>query len=444
MSVVGGNVGVMEQSTTVIAEHDPAPAAAPVDPAPAAAARVHPAPPATAPVDLDPSAASQPGDLLDAIVSADRMLASLTAMRAELVELARQTMTEPGSEISHRSFRAELAAALRIPERTADRIVGEASVWSDRLPATLAALRDGAITPRHARIIADQTTGLDADATADLERRALGGSWRSTGEFARFVRRMRERRSPEQAAERHRRAAAERFVGVDAGDDGMAWLTAHLPLVEAAAIDDRLDALARGLRRDGDSRTLGQARADALVDVLLDRPTADARRFAGIASSVILTVPATTVAGIGDEPGELVGYGPVDPDTARRLLAVAPHFRRMLTDPDTGVALSLGRTRYRPTDDMRLWARVRDQLCSFTGCTRPAAECDLDHRDDWAAGGDTAAANLQSLCRGHHILKHETEWSAQGVDADGTTHWRSPAGRDYRSSTAMQVGADPP
>ncbi len=427
MSVVGGIVSDMKAITDPGAATPPAhPSIAPTDPSTASAT------------------ASASGDILDAVVAADRMLASITAMRAELIDVARQALTEPGSDISHRSFRAELAAALRVPERTADRLASEASDWSDRLPATLAALRDGALTPRHARIIAEQTVGLDPDEGAAIERRAIDGAWRSTAEFARFVRRMRERRAPEAATERHRRAAADRFVSVTPADDGMAWLTAHLALVEAAAIDARLDGLARALRRDGDQRTAGQARADAFADVLLDRSSRDERRYLAIAPTVVLSVPAATVAGVGAEPGELSGYGTVDPETARLLLAAAPHFRRMLTDRDTGVALSLGRTRYRPSDDLRLWTRLRDDRCTFTGCTRAAAACDLDHRDDWAVGGDTDAGNLQSLCRTHHTLKHLADWRVTDVDPDGTTYWRSPTGRRHRSSTAMRVDADPP
>jgi hypothetical protein len=42
----------------------------------------------------------------------------------------------------------------------------------------------------------------------------------------------------------------------------------------------------------------------------------------------------------------LEGYGPIDIETARRLAADAPGFTRILTHPETGAVLSLGRDRY--------------------------------------------------------------------------------------------------
>ena len=70
---------------------------------------------------------------------------------------------------------------------------------------------------------------------------------------------------------------------------------------------------------------------------------------------MIVTVPVMTLLGHSDEPGTLDGYGPIDADTARRLAATAPSFRRLLVHPETGVALSLGTETYRVPTDLRLW-----------------------------------------------------------------------------------------
>ena len=72
--------------------------------------------------------------------------------------------------------------------------------------------------------------------------------------------------------ERLRRSLDDRFVSVRPDLDGMSFLTAELSAVDAQAIDQVLTALA-GIAEPGDTRTVQQRRADALVDVLLGRVT---------------------------------------------------------------------------------------------------------------------------------------------------------------------------
>jgi hypothetical protein len=43
----------------------------------------------------------------------------------------------------------------------------------------------------------------------------------------------------------------------------------------------------------------------------------------GFAGRINLTIPATTMLGLADRPGELAGLGPIDPDLARELAAAA-------------------------------------------------------------------------------------------------------------------------
>ena len=90
--------------------------------------------------------------------------------------------------------------------------------------------------------------------------------------------------------------------------------------------------------------------------------------------------------------------------------------------------------RYSPSAELDRWVRHRDRRCRFPGCNRPAAFCDLDHREPFApndpAGGRTTAANLHALCRHHHRLKHRGGWTIRR-NPDGTTTWTSPTGREY-------------
>jgi hypothetical protein len=139
-----------------------------------------------------------------------------------------------------------------------------------------------------------------------------------------------------------------------------------------------------------------------------------------------------TLMGLSEQPGSLEGYGPIDADTARRLAAAAPGFTRILTHPETGVPLSMSRERYSAPTSLRRLVRHRGPTCGFYGCSRPAADCDLDHTHAWQHGGHTSFENLAYLCRGHHVVKHNTPWAVQQArDGTGVLTWTSPSGRTY-------------
>ena len=62
----------------------------------------------------------------------------------------------------------------------------------------------------------------------------------------------------------------------------------------------------------------------------------------GLRADVHVTVPAGTLLGLCDEPGELAGYGPIPASMARRLAGDGT-WRRVLTDPASGAILDVGR-----------------------------------------------------------------------------------------------------
>lgn len=218
----------------------------------------------------------------------------------------------------------------------------------------------------------------------------------------------------------------------------MAWLTAYLPAESAVAIDDRLDQLAASLRDPHDLRTFTQLRADAFCDVMLRGEVDGIRR--GIRANVLVTVPVLTLLGHDDEPAELEGYGPIPADVARALAADSTGFTRLLTHPETGVVLSVGRDRYTVPAGLRLWLRARDETCRMVGCGRRASVSDVDHGHAWADGGTTSGDNLAHLCRGDHTRKHTLGWRMKHL-AGGTIRWRSPMGRTYLTepSTVMRT-----
>ncbi len=160
----------------------------------------------------------------------------------------------------------------------------------------------------------------------------------------------------------------------------------------------------------------------------------------GIRATVMVTVPALTLLDRCDEPAILDGYGPIDRATALELTASAPSFIRILTHPETGTVISVGRDTYPPPQDLRRWLSVRDGTCRFPGCARRARRCEVDHTVDWAGGGETAHDNLAHLCKGDHNLKHHTSWQVRHR-ARGTLEWTSPTGHTYLTEPDVQMGA---
>ncbi|TQF73395.1 DUF222 domain-containing protein [Rhodococcus spelaei] len=74
-----------------------------------------------------------------------------------------------------------------------------------------------------------------------------------------------------------------------------------------------------------------------------------------------------------------------------------------------------GALTYRPDAATTALVRARDQHCRFPGCSRPAAQCQLDHIVEYLArnprtGGWTIVSNLQCLCAFHHQLKTLGLW----------------------------------
>jgi hypothetical protein len=323
-------------------------------------------------------------------------------------------------------------------------------VLRTRLPEVWAAFREGQFGYQKARIIVEQAQTMFA-AGGSLEKYDAimrDAALRLTPAKLRAkARAERERLHPQPIDVRHGAAREERRVWIDPAPDGMAWLGAFLPADAACRAYARIEAAARHLlTQTGETRTLAQLRADVAADLLTGDGTPHAVR-----STVLVTVPVQRLLPTSSEPNRaeprraepwrpepchptgpaiLDGYGPIDPDTARRLTAAAPSFYRVLTDPVNATVLDVDRTRYRPPADLQRLVRTRFPRCTFPGCNRAATECDIDHNIDWASGGATADNNLTPLCRHHHRLKHHTRWQMRR-GANSALRWTSPTGRNH-------------
>ncbi len=200
--------------------------------------------------------------------------------------------------------------------------------------------------------------------------------------------------------ERHADAVEQRRVVLTPDLHGMAQLWAYLPADGAATVLTAIDAIASEtiFGNGGDSRSADQRRADALV-TLADSALADPHltKRHGARPAVQLTVAATTLLGLDEQPGELAGYGPIPAAMARRIAKDdTGSWRRLLTD-DHGRLLDYGSRTYRPPARLAAFIIARDQTCTFASCTRPAVACDLDHLTAAKDGGPTCEGNLHPL-----------------------------------------------
>lgn len=337
-------------------------------------------------------------------------------------------------DLALRAAACDVAVRLRMSETTVRAKANTADTLRTRCPRVWGMFQGGAISEQNARIVASGAASLPDEAVVwEAFDAQVANSARvlAPGKLRVRVRVVRDRMHPESIDIRHIRAAEDRYVQVDDGDDAMSTMTVHGPTVDMHAAWNAIDRRARHLRAQPDERrTLAQLRADVFADVLARGPEG------GIDPVVAITVPVMTLLGRDDRPATLDGYGPIDLESARRIAGSAKSWIRILSDPVTGTVLDVDRATHRVPADLRRWVMNTQTTCVFPGCSRPARECDVDHRVDWQYGGRTAADNLAPACRHHHVVKHGTLWRLGSDPETGTPRWTSPTG--------AVAGLDPP
>jgi hypothetical protein len=377
----------------------------------------------------------------------DARLAALKVHFAAGYAHAAAAMAAPASSPQERTAQvmavtAEVACVLTISERSAAALLAESATLTTGLPLTLSALQSGTISWQHARVMCDETSGLDPAAAAALEAhfldpeapfaaRGCPAGELVPGRFRAKARSWRERHHPVSIEARHRKSVKDRRLEYVPDRDGMAWLSAYVAADVAAAVWSRATEAARALQGPTESRTLTQLRTDVASDWLL---AGEAEGTPSPKAQVLMTVPVLSLLGAETEPAILDGYGPVPPSMARRLVGDgADSFLRVLIDPRSGAPLEIGRTSYRVSKAMRQWLRLRDGRCPFPGCNNHSLDNEADHLLAWSEGGGTGITNLAQPCRRHHRLKHTSAWRPTAATLDQPPGWISPAGRSYPS-----------
>ena len=164
---------------------------------------------------------------------------------------------------------AEIAALLTLTGRGAGRVL-DLAISLRRLPLTARALAAGMIDLPRVAVIADETTGLDDDHAAAVERHILV---RAPGQTTSQVRAAARRAvfAADPRATRKRQEQAQREARVERWDEhaGTAALAGRdLPPAAVIAADQHISALARGLRAAGLAGTADQLRAQVFLALL--------------------------------------------------------------------------------------------------------------------------------------------------------------------------------
>lgn len=400
-----------------------------------------------------------PRDPVDQVTDIATLIAHHMADQYRSVAaLRREALADAGAgglanEMVDRSLRLELASALRVTEYEVGGLMARATALVEQYPQALAALDCARITDQHVRflvaVLGDARPGV---AERLIDRAVLLAERLPAGSFRRKLRALLEEEEAATLTERHTRALDARTVTFSPGTDGMGYLTVYGPAVELHAVFDRITRVAKAITGRGatgadgvpegtsegvpDARTLDQTRTDVACDLLIDGVCAEYPSAAGgVRASVVVTVPALSL--LDDEhaaahPATVEGLGPIPITRARELCGGAAKWMRVLTHPETGMVLSVGRTRYDPPPELKRLIRWRAERCMAPGCTMPASRCEIDHNEAWHDGGSTCLDNHCPLCTGHHHVKHHGGWIVTQIpDSGGVIEWISPYGRRY-------------
>lgn len=249
-------------------------------------------------------------------------------------------------------------------------------------------------------------------ATVDNERELLPLAERvPAGELARALAAWQQRTDPDGARARQ---LAERGVSFRDEPTGNRTVIAQLSAATASVLEALLDAEVLHAPADASAAKapLRHRRADAFAR-LIDRMAAGGGGApAGASSGTTAMRSWRPELVLHRRMGETsMSDGTVLPEAVARQFSCDCDVRVMTHLPD-GCPADVGR-RYRIVPPrLRTLVLERDSYrCRFPGC-RARHYLEVHHIVHWEDGGETALANLVTLCGHHHGFVHENGWPA--------------------------------
>ncbi|MGM7667471.1 DUF222 domain-containing protein [Microbacterium sp. A93] len=338
---------------------------------------------------------------------------------------------------------SEIGLARRQSPQRGSNHLRQARHLTEDLPHTLTALQTGQISEEHAATVERHTHWLPAPARrhvdAVLAERLPGLGIR---ELTRQVQALAHQQDPEAAAEQYDQAVTTRHVRIKPAEHGMAYLTALLPALEAAACFNALTDQAATTVASGEAG--GRSPQQVLSDVFVERLTGRTPDEASPVEIQLIMTDTTLLAGSND-PAWIPGHGPLPATTARTLLTdgtvnpADPHprreaearvfLRRLYTCPETGQLVAMESQRREFTGKLRSMIMLRDNTCRTPYCGAPIRH--VDHATPYRDGGPTSYANGSGLCERCNYTKEHPGWKHQATPDQ--LHVTTPTGHNYTS-----------
>ncbi len=357
-------------------------------------------------LDVDPHDLSD-DDLDDAVVAIQRQSSRLAAVRARLISAwdHRHIWATDGS----RSPAARLARDASIAPNTAGAEVRRARALRT-MPHTAAALAEGALSPDHVDLLACVDSGSRTVVFADHEETLVAQcKLLRFSDACRMVAYWRQRADAAIIEDEGQRLHEGRTASAATTFEGVVDLRALFDPLGGAEFLTELQRLEHleylaDLQPDAPSRTPGQRRLDALVEMARRSRSA---HHGGLRPRPLLTVLVgeQTLARLCElATGTVIAPGLIVP-----LLSDADIERVVFDGPDRVIAVSHKR---RFTGALRRAIEVRDRRCQHpSGCDEPAATCDVDHVVPHSEGGITSHDNGELKCHAHN--RDESKRNAQ-------------------------------
>lgn len=382
---------------------------------------------------FEPSELSE-SDRVRYVKASERLVATFQARTLEGITSIHDAYRGLGFDAEADAFDGavfELRGALRWTRRAAESEVDFATDLMTRLPSVLRALRCGRIDRRRAKTIVDGTAHLSV-AHARLVAEAVDESMQhlTTGQLRSRVRRACLEVDPHSARQETKKAKAQRLFATQPEADGTVSIHMYgVDAVRAQELSDRINRIARGLRGDGESRTMDQLRTDVAIDLLCGTASPTIGRVHFTIGLTDLFDPDVQAA------ADLAGYGPVLEEIIDQVNEAGGWDWTVSGESGMPVADGHGRRRHTASQRRRLagWKTT----CVAPGCRMPTVDCDLDHTTPYAEAGITEAGDSAPLCRHDHCVRHATGWTYTRRP-DGDILWKGPLGTTYTAS-----GRDP-
>ncbi len=347
----------------------------------------------------------------------------------------------------------EFAAALGRSTESGRRYLSHAVEGFYRLPGCWARVEAGELPAWRLAFIAEQTICLSPRAAAFVD--AMVAPFAHTigpAQLGRLIEEAKARFDPEQT-EAERQAAAEAghfdIALSEVGVHGRVRVDGDLDLADALDLEAAVAADAHHQLLLGSTDTLdvrraiaagNLARGQGTLELPEGEPAPGPRRKREVVLHVHLEQAA--VLGAGGIARLQETRGPVTAEQVREWCAQPD--TQITVQPVLDLAEHLHVSSYQASARLKLQTQLRDLICAFPFCFRPAEACDCEHRVPHEDDGPTCSCNQAPCCRRHHRAKTTGGWTYVTVEP-GVYLWRSPLGYQFLKdhTGTLDVTPDP-